>query len=120
MERKKAVLTNGGIINIGSMSNSQLQQASPHSNQGLTIINDIDSLCSILNSLKSKSSELGLGDESHQELSSEVDTVLVQAKSPKPKTNIIIESLKSIRTILEAAAGNVVASSFLSQLGRFF
>jgi AbiTii len=105
--------------NIGSMSNSQLQQASPAASQAFAITNDLEALCNVLNELKSKRHELGLGEPDLCEMAAEIEIILSQSSSPKPKPSILRESLKSIRTILEAAAGNALASGFLIELGRF-
>jgi hypothetical protein len=60
--------------------------------------------------------ELGLNTEEASELNTELSTIEVQSGSPKPKTTIIKESLKSIRAILEGATGNVAAAGLLALL----
>lgn len=104
--------------NIGSMSNSQLQQVSHDSTQELSV-NDLGPLCDILNKINTNVEKMGLDDMAIQELTAEIRTIVAQSDSPSPKTNIIRESLQTVRTILEAATGNVLASGFLVELGRF-
>ena len=104
---------------IGSMSNSQLQQASPHGNQKLDILNDLEPICSSLTHLKNRIHELELEAKKEKELSAEIETVLAQSQSPKPKKTIIRRSLESIRTILESAAGNVIANRIITEIGKF-
>jgi hypothetical protein len=43
-----------------------------------------------------------------------------QAKSPKPKQNILLESGRSVRTILEGAASNATAEGSLAMLRILF
>jgi len=104
---------------IGTMRNSQLQQASPYGIQKLDIINDLEPICSLLNDLKSRIHELALEEMKEKELSAEIETVLAQSKSSKPKKTIIMQSLESIRTILESVAENVIASVVISKIGKF-
>ena len=105
--------------NIGSMSNSQLQQHSSGSAQSISAAIDLESLGKLVSSLQSASDTLSLSDPARRELAAEIQTLQVQSKSPKPKTTIISESMKSIRTILEGAAGNVLASDLVQRISSF-
>lgn len=106
--------------NIGSMQNSQLQQSSPGANQTLTIQNDLAALSDLIGRIKNSTKKLNLSEPNARELLAEITTIESQSQSPRPKTSIIFESLKTIRTILEGAAGNVLASGFLSELAKYF
>lgn len=101
--------------NIGSMQNSQIQQNS-QGNQSFTAGSDLTHILSFIHELKNKVDALSLDKNSHSELQSELTTIEIQSQSPKPKTNIIKESLLSVRTILEGAAGNMAASALLPPL----
>lgn len=107
------------FINIGSMNNSTLQQATTHSIINFTIdnakLNEIDS---ILSSLMSIQDNLVLSNELNQELISEIQTLEIQRKSPKPKDGIISESLKSIRTILENVTSNALTPIIVEQISK--
>ena len=51
-----------------------------------------------------------------QEVAADISTIESQIKSSRPKSIIIKESLKGIKTILEGAAGNILASMLLEKL----
>jgi hypothetical protein len=98
--------------NIGSMQNSQLQQASSHASQQQNAkrhLPDITALVGIL----SRTSLKGLPSDDAAELRAEIATLKAQAESPKPKTTVIQEGLKSVRSILERAAGSIVTAEAL-------
>jgi hypothetical protein len=52
------------------------------------------------------------------ELKSEIETIKSQIKSPRPKSNIIKESLKTTKKILESASGNI-AAKILIELSKY-
>lgn len=105
------------IINIGSMSNSTLQQGSNHSTINFTSgSGDAPSLGDILQSLKKIQDTLDLSLEDKQELQCELQTLESQQQSPRPKNVIITESLKSVKTILETVIGNAGATLLGQQI----
>lgn len=112
-------VTNQVNYNIGSMQNSQLMQDSPKASQNLHMGSDLSEIVSILSQMKDTIEQFGLNTDSENELKSEISTIEIQSNSPKPKINIISESLTSIRSILEGAAGSIAASSFLTQIGNY-
>lgn len=121
-EKQIADKTTYQITNyIGSMQNSQLQQDSSGAVQKLNInikIN-INDLLAFIAELKKSINKLNLEKNEKQELIAEVGTIENQANSTKPKEKIIFESLKTLRTILEGVAGNIIATGLLSKLGQF-
>jgi hypothetical protein len=107
------------IINIGAMNNSSLQQATNNSTINFNIDNNkLDEIDKILSFLKTIQDELNISNELHTELISELQTIESQRQSPKPKSVIISESLKSIRTILESAAGNAMTPIIVDQISK--
>jgi hypothetical protein len=60
--------------------------------------------------------ELGLADDAKAEAESDLDTLDAQLSSPRPKATIVRESLRSLRNVLEGAAGSLLASKFLTKL----
>jgi hypothetical protein len=116
-ERQKA---SEAVYNVthfhGDVSNSQIQQFSPHSSQTQSL--DLPALNRFVEEMRSALPQLGLGKESLGEASAELDTLAAQAKSPKPKPAVIRESLKTLRVVLEEAAGSLIAAGLLSQLPR--
>ncbi len=107
------------VINIGTMNNSTLQQGTTNSTINFTYnaqtAVDIEKIVSQLNDIKES---LNLSNELQSELLSELQTIEIQSKSSKPKNIIIAESLKSIRTILEAVAGNALTPLIIDQISK--
>jgi hypothetical protein len=107
------------IISIGTMNNSTLQQATINS----TIYFNVDDsnlsmIDGIISSIRAIQDSLQLSNEINQELWSELQTLEIQRKSPKPKSTIMTEALKSLRTILEGIAGNAMAPIIVSQITK--
>ncbi|XAZ50144.1 hypothetical protein AAHB44_28295 [Pseudomonas simiae] len=94
-------------ISIGSMHNSQLQQDTQKSSQHLDL--SVPDLNDFLESLSQDISKI----TDHiiaRGLQSDIETIRLQSRSPAPKGRIIKECLSSIKTVLEGAGGNVLAS----------
>jgi len=105
-------------VNIGTVSGSQIQQGTLDSVQQMqTGKIDLTEVTKLLQLIKESIDSLGIDSPEKEELLADLETGLSQASSPKPKTTIIGESLKSIRTILEGATANTLASGFLLQIG---
>jgi hypothetical protein len=108
------------IINIGSMNNSTLQQATHSSSITVTLDRGkLDELSNILASLKSIQNTLDTSIDLHKELISEIETIASQQKSPKPKSIIITESLKVAKGILEKITVNAAAPAVIDQITHF-
>ena len=106
------------IINIGSMNNYTLQQGSSHSTINFTAeSSNAASLSDILQLLKEIQNTLDLPPTERQELQCELQTLESQHQSPQPKSGIITESLKSVKTILETVMGNAGATLLGQQIG---
>lgn len=108
------------IINIGTMNNSSLQQGTNESiiNQNLDKKN-IDDLDSLIQAVEKLQQTISLTADLKQEWLSELETLKIQQKSPKPKSVIIQESLKTIRNLAEGIAGNALAPSVINQITHF-
>ncbi|MGY3230990.1 hypothetical protein ACVWWJ_002474 [Luteibacter sp. HA06] len=111
-EREAAHRVTNITNNIGSMSNSQLQQASPNANQQQTIERNSSDLLALIQAIETVSLN-GLSRDDAAELRAEIETFKAQARSPKPKVTVIGEGLKSVRAILERSAGSIVSSEVL-------
>jgi hypothetical protein len=108
------------IININHMTGSQIQQGTSQSTQMITVSNiDSETISTFINEFNNKLPELQLDVENQKEAEADISTVEAQLKSPKPKHSIISECLKSLRSILENAAGQAMATLLLSQIPRF-
>ena len=107
------------IITIGTMTNSTLQQGTNSSTINFHFDNGkINELDIIINSLKDIQNTLNISVDLHQELISEIQTLESQKQSPRPKSVIITESLKTIRTILENVAGNAMTPVIVEQITK--
>lgn len=118
-EKSSAISTPQSINNFyGSVNAPQIQQGNQTAIQVSSTVNaDSEAIKKFIDNLKSNFESLGLHSESKEELSSEIATIEAQLKSPKPKTGIVKESLKTIRTVLESASGSA-AGQMLAELGK--
>lgn len=118
-EEKQAagLMTYNITNNIGSMHGSQIQQHSS-GNQTLNVNADLRDIAAFVSTLRASIDKLGLDQDSRKELLAEIATTHSQAESPRPKRAVIEESMRTIRTILEGAAGSVLATGFLAELGK--
>jgi hypothetical protein len=105
------------ILNVQQMYGSQIQQGTTHSSQTQTIqMADLKAIGAFIEQLKPQLSGLELPAEVLQEATSDISTIEAQIASTKPKSVILREALSSLKTILEGAAGNLVASGLASQI----
>ncbi|MDQ1317314.1 MAG: hypothetical protein QG588_966 [Candidatus Poribacteria bacterium] len=109
------------VINIGQMIDSNIQQASPDASQTVTFCDDdcnkLKEMMILLREFIDEDNELESDKKS--ELIAEIGTIEAQMSSPKPKHKIMIESLHSIRNVIEGATGSVLASKFLLMIQKF-
>lgn len=116
-EQQKATVNSYSIVNnIGIMNHSAVQQLSHGAHQELKVA-DIEELISLAKNLIAEGK---LSKDQAAELQSEIITIEAQKKSPKPKKQIIIESMKTIRNIAEGATGSIVATGLLNTISQFF
>jgi hypothetical protein len=92
------------VLQIGSMTNSQVQQRTSGSIQTLTSV-DVDGLGALLTELRARIAELDLREEERAEVEADLTTIDAQLGSPQPKAAILRESLASVRSIVEGAVG---------------
>lgn len=62
--------------------------------------------------------ELRLPPNTRAEVEAEIRTVEAQVGSPRPKRAIIHESMRTIRAVLEGAAGNAACAPLLGMIDR--
>lgn len=109
------------VFNIGSMSNSQIQADTSHSQQTLTTRSvDTKAIIDFIDKVRSSMLKLRLNEIESYKLKSELNTMEAQAKSPKPKIDMLQESMKSVRTILEGAAGKITATGLIKIISSIF
>jgi hypothetical protein len=100
------------------MVNSAIQQGSHGSTQIVEtkIKEAIPDIKTFLEELKTSIDKLNLSVDSQQELMAEIKTMDSQVSSPKPKSIIIHESLKTIRNLLEGVASEAMAPLFIQKV----
>lgn len=105
------------IISIGQMTDSQIQQASPGASQVITFSDDqLDSVKELTKLIKESFKKFNLQQQQLDDLRTDIQTIEAQMSKSKPKAIIITESLKSIRTILESAAGSMLVQTIVNQI----
>lgn len=97
--------------NFGDVSGSQIQIESNGSSQSQQQPNaDLQSLRALIDLLQGVLNRQEISGDHYEELRSEVAVLQAQSTSPKPKWPIIQETAKSIRSILESAAPEVIST----------
>jgi hypothetical protein len=100
----------------GPVQSPQIQQGNETVVQVQAAI-DLTALAALLDQLKAALPNLGLEQDATTEVTAEIQTIKSQLGSPKPKTGILRESLRSIRTVLESAAGGA-AGQLIIEVGK--
>jgi hypothetical protein len=103
----------------GPVHGAQIQQNSPGAVQlnGPTPL-DAAAVLAFLEELKRSVELLGLNPDARLEVEAEVRTVEAQLESPKPKQRILRDTLSSLRSILEQAAGSVAGQLLLNGIDK--
>ena len=105
------------IVNIGNMTNSQIQQGTTGNTQSFTQAPaSMDSIRDEMEKLKSAVANLILDDETKVEVEAQIATVEAQLKSKRPIRVVIEESAKSLRNLLEGTTASLIASGILSMI----
>lgn len=106
------------IIHVkGDIIGSAIQSGSPGAQQQVSVGElDPSLIVDFLNELEARAPEIGLPDNERKELAAEIATIRAQVESPRPKKTIIHEGFRSIRAILEGAAGVATATGLLDLL----
>ncbi len=109
------------IINIGTMSNSQIQQGStqPAQVQSIKVESPVR-VKEFIDKLKVELETLPLDTPQKEEIRADIMTVEGQLKKGTPNKAILSESLKSIQTILEGISSNVAAQGLIALFTRIF
>ena len=104
-------------ISNSNVIGSAIQSGSPGAHQEMTVGDiNIEGIREFLNELESHTADLELPEAEGQEFAAEIATVKAQIDSPRPKKQIIRESLHTIRSILEGIGGNLAAAPLLELL----
>lgn len=121
-EKQKAVVSHHTTnFHIGHMSQSQIQSASNGSTQTLVAGNlPADDIRRLIALIRANVGGLGIADQARAQMEADVATLEPQLAAPEPNQGVLREGLRSIRTTLEGAAGNLIASGILHQMARLF
>lgn len=125
-EKAKAPSSSDGITYqvqnqtvIHSMQQSQIQQGSTGSSQVFSHPSmDISNLDVLMDEIKSALETLDIGSSERAELNADLATIEAQQGSPKPRIPIIKEALRSIRAVLENAAGSGIGNAIPALLEK--
>jgi hypothetical protein len=95
-------------VYVKTMIGSAVQSGT--SNSTINMIGDFKSaeFAAFIENFKKEVASLDLSKDQKNEVYNDIATVQVQLQSPRPKHVIIIECLKSIRSIVEGVAANVL------------
>jgi len=118
-ERKRAAEHVYNVTHFhGDVSGSQIQQFSSSSTQNLTTGVDVEALALFVERVRGALPELKLEAEQRDEIEAELATLAAQAKSPKPKSAVVRESLRSLRNVLEGTTGSLIASGIVAEAAK--
>lgn len=106
------------ITNVHApMTNSPILQGGHSSVQSVQLpAAALPALTDFVNGLAAALPSSGLSVETRKELEAELASIRAQIASPKPKAGMVVEGLRSIRTIFEGAMGSVLASEWMPKL----
>jgi len=103
--------------NIGTMTNSQIQQHTVTSTQALTNSGmDFEGIKKLIDLIEQKSEDIEMDKETEVEFLADLQTIKSQLSSTKPKLSIINEGLSSLRNILEGTTGSLIATGIVAEI----
>lgn len=94
----------------GSIINSQVSNASPGAQQSGTLTNGANAR-EFIDAARLLAKELSLGEAVQAELMADVDSIERELARPEPRPGVIREFGRSVRAVLEQAAGGIVATA---------
>ncbi len=105
------------IINIQNMENSLIQQGTHSSKQSANIsISSIPQINDFLDQLKKELPNVSIEPDDKEEIESDIQTIELQLKTKRPKSEIIKTCFGSIQRILEGTGGSLIAHQLLQSL----
>ena len=103
-------------VHIGKIGNGPI---AIHSKDVKQQVNDINALREFISSFQQQLLDLNFNPNDRQEVNAEIETIETQLKLSRPKPIIIMESLKSLRNVLEGMTGSVLASELIPKITSF-
>lgn len=107
------------VVHVENMYGSSIQQGTQGSNVTINFKANESDLRSVLAKIKNSVDGIELSPAAKGQLTVDIGTVEVQLSSPNPRSSIITECLQSMKTILENAAGSLLASGFVVEVNKF-
>jgi len=115
-------------INVGTMTNSAIQQNSPGAFQSLAFTqenrNDIEG---IVDAILTTIDQLGLANDDKSELLADIESIQAQLKKAKPTPSMIRSCLEGVRTGLTkvatsaaSSAAAALAKGLIEKIGNYF
>lgn len=104
----------------GDINDSQIQgnsKSSPQSQSRSTV--DKDAIKDIIKSIEENKAQIPMSSKNQDILSDSIRVLQEEIEKPDPKKNTISEKIKTIRNIMEGAAGSIIASGILYKLNLF-
>lgn len=107
------------VIHVnGDMYGSSIQQGTVGSSATINFKSIEADVKNILARIRNSVDEIDLSPDAKAQLSADANTIEAQLQSPHPKPAVITECLRSARTILEGAAGSVIASGIVFEIAK--
>jgi hypothetical protein len=107
-------------IHVENMHNSALMQGNHDSTINQHFDMHAEEFKTFVGSLRETIEQITLKDRDRAQANADLSTVEAQISSPKPKRSIVSECMTSIRTILENAAGSLIAAGAIAAINRYF
>ena len=104
----------------GNILNSQIQQNSNQSSQTINNALDIDKIVKVLELINTHKKDIIALLDSPKDFEKELDVVNDEVKKANPSKEVVGQSFKTIRNILEGIAGNMIAAGILYQIHLLF
>jgi hypothetical protein len=118
-EKAVAAAANYTINYNAPVTNSQIQQDSPHATQAMHFSEvDRKALADFVNLLKDHASELQLKETDRDRMDTEARKLETEIASSAPRAPLVQETLQTIRSVLEKCAGSLLASGLLFEIGK--
>jgi hypothetical protein len=103
------------VVNVGNMYSSSIQQGTRESIVKIAFSTNDPHMGEVLAGLKTICERLDPKEPARQQVLADVGTIEAQLTSPHPKSSVITECLRSAKTILEGAAGSLLAAGASSE-----
>ena len=104
----------------GDIIDSQVQVNSNDSEQSMSSSFDIEKIKEIIRLIKENAVAMNISNDNDNGLKVAVDNMENEINQKQPQSNIIKESFKTIRNVLEGITGNIIASGILYKINQLY